>query len=74
MTREEAIRKLLMRFKVDACCIASGDDERTYAPHPDDLAVMSVVIGKTITEEDLQFNVGVGYSSPYFYLPVAAFN
>lgn len=72
MTKQEAIRVLLSRFKIGARVTHVEYDpagsSTEYVPDERDLAVVEVLIGRKLAESDLHFSCG-GPGTTYYAVP-----
>jgi hypothetical protein len=74
MTKTEAVRNLLAGVMIQAKVIDQNDAYRfdqsptNYIPDPHDLAMVEAIVGRKISEEELQCHVGLGPLSTRFSL------
>ena len=69
MTQDEALKEVLLRFKVKADLVGYVDDDTTqWTPNPGDLEIIELVLGHKPTEDDLWFMVGGYGPSPDYYV------
>lgn len=75
MDKCEAIRQVVARMEVIARCIHQDTDgDATYVPDANDLDILSALVGRIVTEEDLHFQVGAGPYRTKFTVSFALLN
>ncbi len=69
--RVKRLMQLARGFRVRAVVTTYDYDpagsSTTYSPHGGDLALLSAMTGRAVTERDLRFNIGCGYSERDYY-------
>ena len=70
MTKDDALKTVLLRYKITAKVVAYDDDDTTsYVPDSHDLDVIETLTGHRPDEDqDLWFTCGGSYSRPEYYL------
>jgi hypothetical protein len=70
MTKSEAFRDIVSLFKIGAKIVDIDYDPAgssySYVPDPKAIAVLEALVGRTVTESDLWFNLGAATNSTYY--------